>query len=478
MKQRILCATGIPALNKAIEKFEDYELVGIVDYNDELIEACSYFNPDILIIGNALTGKENFQKLLLDVIKQFPSMRIIYLNGELDFNDIPTITFLYTLIMAGVYDIVFETKLNAKLIKHYLDNPKNEDHVKFIINRVSGKIKKNNSDIVFEEEIEETQEEQNNVYHNLYVVSSIKPGTGKSFLSTNLATAIAKYGKAKNGKRPKVALIEADLQNLSIGTLLQIEDDKHNLKTVMDKISTIIDKNDEIINDLIKIDEVNKYILESFKPYKNAENLYALVGSQLKFKELENIKPSYYSYLINVVCENFDVVIVDTNSSLSHVTTLPLLILSKYVYYVLNLDFNNIRNNVRYKDVLEELGITNKVKYVLNEDIINDENENPASGVDIEKLIFTADNIDNEYFKLEARIPQIPKTVFLNRLFEGVPIILDDNDYTLKARYEILKVANQIWEIEILKKVENDYINYIQKKKNEKNKKKFRLFFR
>ena len=40
-----------------------------------------------------------------------------------------------------------------------------------------------------------------------------------------------------------------------------------------------------------------------------------------------------------------DVVIIDSNSSLVHVSTIPLLQLCSKVFYVLNLDFNNIRNN-------------------------------------------------------------------------------------------------------------------------------------
>lgn len=477
MIKRILSATGIKSLDQTIEKFEGYELVGTVEYNDEILEACEYYQPDILLIGTSLAGKENMQKLLLELVKKFPNMRIIYLNGELDLNDTPKLTFLSTLIMAGIYDIIVEPKLNAQLLKFILDNPKTEEDMRFITNRVTNKINKDSSAIIFEDE-EEIKHEEEDIYNNLFVVSSIKPGTGKSFLSTNLATAIAMYGKPKKNKeKPKVALIEADLQNLSVGTLLQLEDDKHNLKTVMDKIATIIDKNGNLIDNMIKIEEVNRYILSSFKQYNKCNNLYALVGSQLSFKELENIRPEYYSYLIDVVCKEFDVVIVDTNSSLTHITTLPLLALSKYIYYVLNLDFNNVRNNVRYQDILKDIGIINKVKYVLNEDIVNDIDESPSSGVDIEELIFTADEINEKFFKLEARIPELPKTVFLNRLYAGTPVVLDNEDYTTKARYEILKVANQIWEVENLEKVEKQYKEYVKKKKEEKNKKRKGLFF-
>ena len=57
------------------------------------------------------------------------------------------------------------------------------------------------------------------------MISSIKPGCGKSFVSTNVATAIAKFGDKKDGRQPRVCILEADLQTLSVGTLLSLEDD-------------------------------------------------------------------------------------------------------------------------------------------------------------------------------------------------------------------------------------------------------------
>ena len=98
-------------------------------------------------------------------------------------------------------------------------------------------------------------------------------------------------------------------------------------------------------------------------------NLYALVGSQLTLQELENVNAMHYLYLVETITNDYDVVIVDTNSSLTHVTTFPLLNLSKYCYYILNLDFNNIRNNSRYRSFLEKIQIADKVKYILNENI-------------------------------------------------------------------------------------------------------------
>ena len=187
-----------------------------------------------------------------------------------------------------------------------------------------------------------------------------------------------------------------------------------------------------------------------------------MVGSQLTLKELEGITNYHYIYLVDAIVDEFDVLIVDSNSSLTHVTTFPLLYMAKNCYYVLNLDFNNVRNNIRYREVLREIGIFDKVRYVLNEDISNDV-KSESTGTAIEELMFTADHLEDSGFKLEARIPVIPKTVFLNRLYEGTPIVLDEKKSTEHIRYELLKVANQIYPIKNFSEIEERQNKTIKK---------------
>ena len=286
---------------------------------------------------------------------------------------------------------------------------------------------------------------EEHVVDNLSIISSIKPGTGKSFLSVNVACAIARYGKkTKEGRPPRVALIEGDLQNLSIGTLLQLEDSKKNLKSVMDKISNIVTKEGDFIGNPYQVESVNEYIKSSFLPYGKLKNLECLVGSQLSFEEIEDIVPYYYVYLVEAIAMDFDVVIVDTNSALTHVTTFPLLQMAKNCFYILNLDFNNIRNNTRYRETLRSIGVLDKVKYVLNEDITKEVMKGKK-----EELIYTSDHLHESGFDLVGKIPLIDKVIFLNRLYNGTPVVLDEgNPYTEPAKRELLKVANEIYPIE------------------------------
>lgn len=440
--QKIIVATGIPEYDNGIRKIEGYEYVPInIGFKSELYEACVNFKPDILIISEKLSGDELLSGIAIDIKQKLPNIRIIYLAGSVDLNNMNKINKLGAMVLAGIYDIVTERKVNKGLIKSILESPKAKSDVEYLLRYFIEKKKDNDINMEYEEEIAET-EIIDDYYKNVFMVSSIKPGTGKSFVSTNIATCLAKYGEEINGHPPKVAIIEGDLQTLSVGTLLAIEDDKHNLKTVMDKIATIISPDGNFVNDDLKINEVNEYILNAFKPYSKCKNLYALVGSQLTMEEIEGISPLYYSYLIDIVSQKFDYVIIDSNSSLLHVTTYPLLSMVNKSYYILNLDFNNARNNMRYRHTLKNLGVYDKVKYILNEDLTD-------SPDNVEKLQFDS-NVLSESFELEAKIPIIPKAIFLNRLWQGTPIILDDTDYTLKARYELSKVSNQIHKIKNL----------------------------
>ena len=462
---KILLATGHESIDNATRKLQDYEFVGSIEYKKDLLEACSYYKPDIVLVSDFLTGKESLLEEMVMVRQNHPQIRIVYVTKTLDMKNKERVNQLGMLVLSGAYDILMERNLTINCIKNLWDSQRTKENVDYLLRN----IRSTQADDVDEIQIETPDEEEvydveKYGYKNVYLVSSIKPGTGKSFASTNLATTIAKYGKKKDGKAPKVGLIEADLQNLSVGTLLQIEDDKHNLKTVMEKIATIMTSDGRLIEDASKIEEVNRYIKSCFKSYYHCKNLEALVGSQLTMEEIEDIKPYHYIYLIEAIVDEYDVIIIDTNSSLAHVTTYPLLRLSNTAYYIINLDFNNVRNNARYKETLRDLEVLDRVKYILNEDIEDNGLSNDNEG---EKLIFTSEHLSQSGFDVDVKIPLLPKNIFLNRLYEGTPVVLDNKPNTLKARLEFAKMANQIWEMENLPFLEQEY-NSIDKKKEKK----------
>ena len=473
--KKMLLATGQPKIDEVISKKVagelGYEVIGKVDYKKDLFNITYETKPDVVIVSKSLTGKEmTVLEAMLKIRTELSDVRIIYLAGAYDENNKQKVDELATLVLAGVFDILHEKAITLSLLKEIIMHPRDREQVQYLVKHIKTNVMYEDEvvDITEEEEVEDVEEDG---YKNVYLVSSIKPGTGKTFVSCNLATCLAKYGvKKSNGKKPKVAIIEADLQNLSVGTILQIESEEKNLKTVMQKIASIMDKDGNLIDDVVKIEEVNTFIKSAFQKYEQVNNLFALVGSQLTMDEVENIKPLYYVYLIEQIIDEYDIVIIDTNSSLAHVTTYPLLRMAHTAFYFIDLDFNNVRNNSRYKKTLEDIEVFDKIKYVLNKDITK-ENRALTNRTMIEDLMFDAEALGDLGFNIIARLPELPPEVFLNRLFTGTPVVLDDNNYTLKTRIEVSKIANEIWEIENLDWLNKEYERYKEKTFNTTKKK-------
>ena len=458
---RLLTATGIPSLDSALNRRENINLVGSCNIKHDLANQIEATKPQIVIITDKISGDENLVGLMIGLKNRFPYIRYIYLTGEVGPKDVARTDALGTLVLVGIYDIVMSKKINIDLVMDIIENPKSEKEVKYLTDNIlSNKAEIDNTIggmeyIDFEEGNEETMK------NNIFCFTSIKPGTGKTFVSSNVACAIAKYGKPK----ARVAYIEADLQTLSIGTVLGIDEkgnkDK-NLKSAIESISELFDKG-TLTDDEERLRKAHRKVRDCFIKYRSLPNLEVLVGSSLTPEEIDrlDIRPEYYSYLMDMLREDFDVIIVDTNSSLFHVTSFPLLHKARNAYYIINLDFNNIKNNVRYRETIKTLGILEKTKYILNEDIENSP-EFADYGVDLEEIYFTSEKIEKDYFKIAAKIPILPKTVFLNRLYEGSPVVLDENkiDYTNSVKYELMKIANEIYPMdETLDKLENKLKN-------------------
>ncbi len=107
---------------------------------------------------------------------------------------------------------------------------------------------------------------------------------------------------------------------------------------------------------------------------------------------------------------------------------------------------------------MKSLGILDKIEWVLNEDIQNNK-KNKEQGVNIEKLEFTAEDLEKNYFRLSAKIPAIPKTIFLNRLYDGTPIVLDENiPYTKEVKLAIIDLAKNICTIDFNEKTKKKWL--------------------
>lgn len=467
----ILSASGTPALDADLQRFSDMNVVGTCRMkSDILLYLGSHPVPDCMIISDVIKGDEELIELLIRVRKEYPSLRIIYLAGTLDQKNVARMDQLGMLVINGIYDIIIG-KINPTLVRDVVIYPKAPDSVAYLKEHLlNAKAEIQNAASGFEYEGFGQQEEKLKKSNNIFIVWSAKPGSGKSFISANLAAAVARYGV----DRPRVALIDGDLQNLSIGNILSVKPDANrNVKVAMQAISDIINGRCDTEE---RLRRAEKQVKNSFVRYKGLSNLDILAGSSLTPQEAYELKlsPQHYQKLMEIISPIYDYIIVDLNSSIIDPATYTLMSICKEAYCIINLDYNNILNSARYKDSMKAFKIDDKIHYILNQDFTNDGSGH--FGTDKEELNLTGDNVEEKIVHLDARIPNVEPSIFFNRQLDGRPIILYKKRYTEKIRLAILKLAQRICPIdeaiitelkESQKTEKKSFFSFLKKKENE-----------
>ena len=439
---RVVCASGIPALDADLQRFSDMHIIGTCQLRSDIPILMEQKQPDILVISDNIQGEEEIIEMIIQEHRKFPKTRIVYLAGVLDPKDLARTDQLGALVINGIYDIVLG-KITPNLIRDIIIYPKSEASVAYLKTHLLSKkaeIQNAVSGLEYEGFGEQIEAEKKN--ENIFLVWSPKPGSGKSFISANLAAGVAKYGV----DHPKVALIDGDIQNLSIGNIMGLPEDKErNLKVAMQAISDILEgrcDNEE------RMRRAEKTVKNSFVRYKNLANLDILAGSSLTPQEIYDlsITGDHYKKLMEIIGDVYDYIIVDLNSSIFHPSTYTLMELCKETFCIINLDYNNILNSSRYKSSLEQFGVSDKIHYILNQDFDND--GSGRFGTDKEELNLTGDNVEEKIVHLDARIPNVEPSIFFNRQLDGKPIILYKKSYTEQTRLAFLKLAERICPIE------------------------------
>lgn len=357
-----------------------------------------------------------------------PEVRIIYLAGEIFPNDIDQAKTLAFLVQNDIYDIIVGSRLKTAELLQHLETPGKLEDVRYLLNNPA---------------VSTATEDAS--YKNLISIYSVKPGSGKSFLAYNLAFAIAMYGQAKsNGKRPRVALIEGDLSSLSVGALLHKSNDKYNLVRALKIASEVVDAKGNKVGSKEAIQIANNEIRKCFIQHPKCKNLFALSAQSMSLSDRIAVNPHQYMFMLECIRPAFDVIIADMNSSMEHQTTGPLFAKSGVIYFLIDPDINNIKNNVRYQKDLKSIKVDTKAKYVLNKYLSPDQQQDFA-----EDLEYGMNEIKATGINISGVIPYIDPILMNNRAMQGEPIVADNSPATKDARNAILRIANEIWKIDM-----------------------------
>lgn len=371
-------------------------------------------------------------ELVLKIKQTFPALRIVYATGPVEASDHSRLRVLARLVRGGVYDILTGSRVDEDTLYAMMDEPRSFEDVAFYL----------------EYEREGEGFDGSKGYSNVILISSMKPGSGKTFLATNLAVAIAKYGQFKRSTegqliKPRVAIVDGDLLNLSVGSMLRVDNYDKNMLTALNQIKKYVSKDGVYSLNDDELTNIKNFVRGCLTRHKEIDNLYCMVAPASDLNVLGDIYPVHFFFLMEQLVRAFDVIIVDSNSAFDHQTTAALFELASEIYLLMDLDYNNLQNNVRYADKLEELHYDHKTHYIINKDLPMD-----VLASCVTDLSYDLQMIQDQGIVIEHRIPMVNSAKIKALDYNAELLIDDETSKTEAARIAILEVANDIWKID------------------------------
>lgn len=459
-KLKIITATGQDYMDVMISNFSEFNTVAIVDYKEDLLKTCEKHNADILVITDSIGGKLPLINVLLEIKSKFNNIRIVYFCGKLDYSDNIRINNLNSLISVGIYDIVQESTLNDDLIKFRLKTPMTKEQNDIIISKISSSIygnrKLNNIEFIKTKTLDDIN---SSIYPQLFSFISTKNGTGSTFIISNVAVAIANMGLNNiNGNKPKVALIDLDIAGFNLSNNFDTLDNDKNLLKAVEESKKIITEDGLIDNKGLQakvIDNIKKMLI----PTKKYSNIKILCGPKNRYEDndLNFVTHDNIVFILETIADDYDVILVDCNSDIEFSQIFPLFSMSKDIYSTIEMSFNSFNNNNRLDEHISQFLSSQKIKYVLNKELID------------ENIILTGDDFkDFLDYNFVARIPYINPITIFNTDYEKNFIINKTDKDLLKTRFEIIKLANNIWPIKNYDKLAKKMGEIVKNKKDNK----------
>lgn len=439
---KIAIATSNMDLVRAIKASSRYEILSSFSERDEMFSKLRALSedPEVLLFVEPFDCQgSSFVDVFSKVRKEHPALRIVCLFGEE--NTTGRMRILKKLVEnLEIYDIAIAGEEGVGLddIFELIDNPKDLTYASRILDY-----------------------NETDTYKNVFAISSIKPGTGKTFLATNLAVAIAKYGQKRrmqNGKMvdPKVLLVDADLLNLGVSSILRTDNYDRNMLTALQRIEKEID-DDVNYPSSAEVEQIKTFVRGCLSMYSRCNNLYVMAASAIPLEELSKIAPTHFYFMMQMLVRAFDVIIVDTNSAFDHQTTPVMYEIAGTIFLMIDNDYNNIQNNLRYIESLRERGYDDKVKFIVNKDLTKE-----AELSCLEDLEYNTNSIGD--LVIDFRVPNIDAGI-IKSLDYGENLVIT-SDKAKDAKNKILEIADSIWKIDQSRIIEVEETEQQPKKTN------------
>lgn len=418
----LVLAVNNEEIVEAIKGCGRYNVIGAYKNRRELYDGLNnaFLQPDALLCIEGFDSQTDIiYDMLINIKRTYPRIRIIYILGSEFTTGVKKM--IGRMVENEIYDIGMANEIDLNDICELIDNPKDYSEASQIL-----------------------ESNGPEVYDNLFTFSSIKPGTGKTFLATNVALAIAKYGqpqRLKSGKltAPRVLILDGDLLNLGVGTTLRTDNYDRNMLTALQKIEKIVDENGNYEES--RVEEVKAYCRSCLMQYRGCENLFIMSANSIPLSELAKISPSHFYFLIQMLVKAFNVIIVDSNSAFDHQTTAVLYELSRRIYFMVDNDYNNIQNNLRYVRKLKEMGYDDKINFIVNKDLTRE-----AMLSCLEDLEYNTNSIGD--LVIDYRVPLVDAGIMKSIDYGENILMTSPNPAVQDARKRIIDIADGIWKID------------------------------
>lgn len=456
--ETVVVATGDNSIDNAIKNYlgvnYKHNVLAVIEYKSQLKDYCIQNPPNIIIVGDNLGGKESLTAILIEIKNIIPTVRIIYLAGDVSEDPIRKQN-CGVLVISGIYDIVTKNEFSTKNLKDIINNPGEKEKVFHMVSWVkdSTNNKKNNIKL-FNENKTGVDKSLHQYHKKLFTFASPIGGVGKSFLLQQAAIAISRYAKKTQTSNLNVGIVDLDLSKFSTSNYFETLNNKKNIFNAIKACEEVIDKKGKH-KDVGKNKELAtiEKVISNFVESRIHRNIFVLGGSQEEYlKKNEGVLSSdIVTYIVECALDVFDIVFVDARTSFSTNIIYPLFALSEKAFLVIQPGHQVFTTVSRYQRYLKSNDIYFKyrMKYILNKDF------------GIEKHNLNINTIQKSLdIGIEHSLPYIkPDLLFMHSMKKNLIIHeLQQNSDKLS----FWSFVNSICPIEEIKG-----INYLEKKENE-----------
>lgn len=306
---KIVTAIGNKNINLKLKQEEKIEVIGEdIQYEEGVLELLEReININFLIISEEIVNKNKLINLIekIKIINKYIKIILILENKDEELENI--------LISKGIYKIIYNNQMTITDLIKILNKKDDEDELKKEIinlrklimensqknnlNKINNKINLNNLKNKFTEKIYKINNtEKNKIINNEIISISGPSGVGKSIISVNLA-------KALSYKQDKILLMDFDILNNSLYTILGVKNYPQNIEKVTDI---------GMIKDVDKIN-INEFNVENFIIKINKKIDLISITDLLFYKE-RKVDIIKIEKIINKLKQKYNTIIIDTSS--------------------------------------------------------------------------------------------------------------------------------------------------------------------